>query len=83
MDMAPCPKAVVAQDINYCSLSPTSCSSVFFFVLQTVPLQSKLDDYQVRKNNGERLNHDQLVGTNTVIILKRTQQCSSTVLHNS
>lgn len=26
-------------------------------------LQSKLDDYQVRKNNGERLNHDQLVGT--------------------
>lgn len=26
-------------------------------------LQSKLDDYQVRKNSGERLNHDQLVGT--------------------
>lgn len=25
-------------------------------------LQSKLDDYQVRKNNGESLNHDQLVG---------------------
>lgn len=27
-----------------------------------VLLQSKLDDYQVRKNNGERLNQDQLVG---------------------
>lgn len=25
--------------------------------------QSKLDDYQVRKNKGERLNQDQLVGT--------------------
>lgn len=28
-----------------------------------VLLQSKLDDYQVRKNSGERLNQDQLVGT--------------------
>lgn len=34
-------------------------------------LQSKLDDYQVKKDKGERLNQDQLVGTQSFIILYR------------
>lgn len=40
-----------------------SCSHCLITQNCFVLLQSKLDDYQVRKNNGERLNHDQLVNT--------------------
>lgn len=56
--------------VPYKTITLTPASSLYYlsrfitvWCIFDVEFQSKLDDYQVRKNSGERLNQDQLVCT--------------------